>query len=90
LAPLAMEMLRDIDEDTVDFGPNYDGDAGARRSSRRGSPNLLVNGSDGIAVGFATTIPAAQPARDRAGRPSGARSTRTRRGDDPSTSSSSR
>src|SRR3984893_6898129 len=57
LAPLAMEMLRDINEDTVDFRPNYDG-----RSQEPGVlparfPNLLVNGSEGIAVGMATKIP---------------------------------
>ncbi|MDP9396670.1 MAG: DNA gyrase subunit A [Actinomycetota bacterium] len=57
LAPLAMEMMRDIDEDTVDFTPNYDG-----RSQEPGVlpsrfPNLLVNGSAGIAVGMATSIP---------------------------------
>src|SRR3954462_7440817 len=57
LPPLAMEMLRDIDEDTVDFSPNYDG-----RSQEPGIlparfPNLLANGSAGIAVGMATNIP---------------------------------
>jgi DNA gyrase subunit A len=57
MAPLAMEMVRDIDKDTVDFNPNYDG-----RSEEPGIlparfPNLLVNGSAGIAVGMATNIP---------------------------------
>src|SRR3954453_4319212 len=57
MAPLAMEMVRDIDEDTVDFSPNYDG-----RSQEPGIlparfPNLLANGSAGIAVGMATNIP---------------------------------
>ena len=56
MAPLAMEMVRDIDEDTVDFRPNYDGRAGADRPAGR-FPNLLVNGSAGIAVGMATNIP---------------------------------
>ncbi len=57
LAPLAMEMLRDIDEDTVDFGPNYDGRTQEPAILPARFPNLLVNGSDGIAVGFATKIP---------------------------------
>src|SRR5690349_17706825 len=57
LAPLAMEMLRDIDEDTVDFGPNYDGRSQEPAILPARFPNLLVNGSDGIAVGFATKIP---------------------------------
>jgi DNA gyrase subunit A len=57
MAPLAMEMVRDIEQDTVDFAPNYDG-----RSQEPGIlparfPNLLVNGSAGIAVGMATNIP---------------------------------
>ncbi len=57
MAPLAMEMVREIDEETVDFAPNYDG-----RSQEPGIlparfPNLLVNGSAGIAVGMATNIP---------------------------------
>jgi DNA gyrase subunit A len=57
LQPLALEMVRDIREDTVDFGPNYDGrtDEPAVLPSR--FPNLLVNGSEGIAVGMATKIP---------------------------------
>ena len=57
LAPLAMEMLRDIDEDTVDFGPNYDGRTQEPAILPARFPNLLVNGSDGIAVGMATKIP---------------------------------
>ena len=57
LDPLAMEMLRDIDEDTVDFVPNYDGRAQEPTILPARIPNLLVNGSTGIAVGMATNIP---------------------------------
>ena len=57
LAPLAMEMLRDIDKDTVDFRPNYDGRSAEPVVLPRRFPNLLVNGSEGIAVGMATKIP---------------------------------
>ncbi|MET7417981.1 DNA gyrase subunit A [Dactylosporangium sp. NPDC005555] len=57
LDPLAMEMLRDIDEDTVDFQPNYDGRAQEPTILPSRIPNLLVNGSTGIAVGMATNIP---------------------------------
>jgi len=57
LDPLAMEMLRDIDEDTVDFVPNYDGRAQEPTILPSRFPNLLVNGSTGIAVGMATNIP---------------------------------
>jgi DNA gyrase subunit A len=57
LDPLAMEMLRDIDEDTVDMGPNYDGRAQEPAILPSRIPNLLINGSDGIAVGMATKIP---------------------------------
>jgi DNA gyrase subunit A len=57
LAPLAMEMVRDIDEDTVDFGPNYDGKQQEPQVLPARFPNLLVNGSGGIAVGMATNIP---------------------------------
>ncbi len=57
LAPLAMEMMRDIDEDTVDFSPNYDGRAQEPGVLPSRFPNLLVNGSAGIAVGMATNIP---------------------------------
>ena len=57
MAPLAMEMVRDIDEDTVDFAPNYDGRAVEPTILPSRFPNLLVNGSAGIAVGMATNIP---------------------------------
>jgi DNA gyrase subunit A len=57
LAPLAMEMVRDIDEDTVDFGDNYDGRTREPLILPSRFPNLLVNGSAGIAVGMATSIP---------------------------------
>ena len=57
LAPLAMEMMRDIDEDTVDFIPNYDGRSQEPTVLPCRFPNLLVNGSAGIAVGMATNIP---------------------------------
>ena len=57
LAPLAMEMMRDIDEETVDFSPNYDGRAQEPTVLPSRFPNLLVNGSAGIAVGMATNIP---------------------------------
>src|ERR1700689_2633185 len=57
LAPLAMEMLRDIDKDTVDFRPNYDGRSAEPVVLPSRFPNLLVNGSEGIAVGMATKIP---------------------------------
>jgi len=57
LDPLAMEMVRDIDEDTVDMVPNYDGRATEPAILPSRFPNLLVNGSAGIAVGMATNIP---------------------------------
>jgi DNA gyrase subunit A len=57
LQSLAMEMLRDIDEDTVDFTPNYDGRSQEPVVLPSRFPNLLVNGSAGIAVGMATNIP---------------------------------
>jgi DNA gyrase subunit A len=57
LAPLAMEMLRDIDKETVDFRPNYDGRSSEPVVLPSRFPNLLVNGSEGIAVGMATKIP---------------------------------
>jgi DNA gyrase subunit A len=57
MAPLAMEMVRDIDEDTVDFIPNYDGRTQEPVILPARFPNLLVNGSAGIAVGMATNIP---------------------------------
>jgi len=57
LAPLAMEMLRDITEETVDFRPNYDGRSAEPVVLPARFPNLLINGSQGIAVGMATNIP---------------------------------
>ena len=57
MAPLAMQMVRDIDEDTVDFAPNYDGRTLEPVVLPSRFPNLLVNGSAGIAVGMATNIP---------------------------------
>ena len=57
LAKLATEMLRDIDSDTVDFGPNYDESRREPQVLPSRFPNLLVNGSTGIAVGMATNIP---------------------------------
>jgi DNA gyrase subunit A len=57
LSPLAMELLRDIDEDTVDFVENYDGQESEPVVLPSRFPNLLVNGSSGIAVGMATNIP---------------------------------
>jgi len=57
LAPLAMEMVREIDEETVDFAPNYDGKVLEPVILPARFPNLLVNGSSGIAVGMATNIP---------------------------------
>ena len=57
LAPLAMEIMRDIDEETVDFVPNYDGRSQEPTVLPSRFPNLLVNGSAGIAVGMATNIP---------------------------------
>lgn len=55
--PLAMEMVRDIEESTVDFQDNYDGRAQEPTVLPARFPNLLVNGSEGIAVGMATRIP---------------------------------
>jgi len=57
MAPLALEMVRDITEDTVDFQPNYDGRSQEPTVLPARYPNLLVNGSAGIAVGMATSIP---------------------------------
>ncbi|MEV0388796.1 DNA gyrase subunit A [Nonomuraea sp. NPDC050643] len=57
LAPIAMEMLRDIDKETVDFRPNYDGKSQEPDVLPARFPQLLVNGSGGIAVGMATNIP---------------------------------
>ncbi|MGH2809216.1 MAG: DNA gyrase subunit A [Actinomycetota bacterium] len=57
LSRLSMELLRDIGEETVDFGPNYDGESLEPLVMPARFPNLLVNGSTGIAVGMATNIP---------------------------------
>ncbi len=57
MAPLALEMVRDIDADTVDFQDNYDGKNQEPTVLPARFPNLLVNGSEGIAVGMATRIP---------------------------------
>ncbi|MEI3162003.1 MAG: DNA gyrase subunit A [Lachnospirales bacterium] len=57
LAKISLEMLADIDKDTVDFVPNYDGDFLEPTVLPSRIPNLLVNGSSGIAVGMATNIP---------------------------------
>ncbi|WP_022866922.1 DNA gyrase subunit A [Actinotignum urinale] len=57
MAPLALEMVRDIKENTVDFEPNYDGSLMEPMVLTSRFPNLLVNGSEGIAVGMATRIP---------------------------------
>ena len=61
LARLATELLRDIDSDTVDFGPNFDGSRLEPLVLPARFPNLLVNGSSGIAVGMATNIPTHNP-----------------------------
>src|SRR5262245_26604874 len=57
LSPIAMELLRDIDADTIDFVPNYDGSQRQPSVLPARFPNLLVNGSSRIAVGMATNIP---------------------------------
>ena len=57
LSAIATELLRDIDSDTVDFGPNYDGSRREPLVLPSRFPNLLVNGSSGIAVGMATNMP---------------------------------
>ena len=57
LSPIAMEMLADIDKNTVDFGPNFDDRLEEPTVMPSGIPNLVVNGSSGIAVGMATNIP---------------------------------
>src|SRR6266540_3606156 len=57
LAPLAMELLRDIDKETVDFIPNFDGYEMQPVVLPARFPNLLANGSQGIAVGMATNVP---------------------------------
>ena len=65
LAKLAHELLEDLDKETVDFGPNYDGSEREPLIMPARIPNLLINGSSGIAVGMATNIPPAQPLRGR-------------------------
>jgi len=57
MTPFALEMLRDIDKDTVDFVPNFDGEEEEPVVLPSRVPNLLINGSNGIAVGMATSIP---------------------------------
>src|SRR5205823_14434485 len=57
LTPIAVEMLADIDKNTVDFAPNFDDRLQEPKVLPAGLPNLLVNGSSGIAVGMATNIP---------------------------------
>ncbi|TCP52240.1 DNA gyrase subunit A [Tumebacillus sp. BK434] len=57
MSKIAMELLRDINKETVDFGPNYDGNEKEPQVLPARFPNLLVNGSAGIAVGMATNIP---------------------------------
>src|SRR5918911_1215376 len=57
LTQIAMEMLADIDKNTVDFAPNFDDRLQEPRVLPSGIPNLVVNGSSGIAVGMATNIP---------------------------------
>jgi DNA gyrase subunit A len=57
LSAMAMELLRDLDQDTIDFGQNYDGSQREPTVLPARFPNLLVNGSSGIAVGMATNIP---------------------------------
>ncbi len=57
MTPLALQMLRDIDKETVDFIPNFDGEEKEPVVLPSRFPNLLVNGSNGIAVGMATSIP---------------------------------
>ncbi|MEG0439534.1 MAG: DNA topoisomerase (ATP-hydrolyzing), partial [Solibacillus sp.] len=57
MSKIAMEMLRDINKDTIDFEPNYDGSESEPKVLPARYPNLLVNGATGIAVGMATNIP---------------------------------
>ena len=57
MSKITMEMLRDINKDTIDFGPNYDGNEREPLVLPARYPNLLVNGASGIAVGMATNIP---------------------------------
>ena len=70
LTRLATEMLRDIDADTVDFEPNYDESRREPTVLPSRFPNLLVNGSSGIAVGMATNIPPHRLSRGRSTRSS--------------------
>ena len=65
LAPIAEELVADIDQNTVDFEPNYDGRYEQPVILPSRLPNLLLNGSSGIAVGMATNIPPPQPGGDR-------------------------
>jgi DNA gyrase subunit A (EC 5.99.1.3) len=76
MAPLSVEMVRDIDQQTVDFKPNYDGKTMEPEVLPSRFPNLLVNGSSGIAVGMATNIPRTTCVKWRR-RPSGSSSTPT-------------
>ena len=57
MTAIAEYLLRDIDKDTVNFGPNFDGSTEEPLVLPAAYPNLLVNGSEGIAVGMATKIP---------------------------------
>lgn len=57
MSKIAMEMLRDINKDTIDYEPNYDGSEREPKVLPSRYPNLLVNGASGIAVGMATNIP---------------------------------
>lgn len=83
LAKIAEEVLADIDKDTVDFQPNYDESLKEPTLLPVRFPQLLVNGSSGIAVGMATNIPPAQPERsDRSDDPPAAKSGGDRRGPD--------
>ena len=75
LARLATELLRELDSDTVDFGPNYDESKREPLVLPARFPNLLVNGSSGIAVGMATNIPPHNLARSP---PRSSRSSTTR------------
>ena len=69
MSKLTLDMLREIDKDTVDFYPNFDETLmQPSRVALRAYPNLLVNGSNGIAVGMATNIPPHNLRRDH-GRP---------------------
>ena len=57
LSPIAQELLADIDQDTVDFSPNFDGSLNEPKVLPARLPNLIVNGASGIAVGMATNVP---------------------------------